>query len=235
MKTNATHAARVPLALLGGMLLAGAAHAAEMTVYKQPNFSGAELTLRGDARDLAGAGFQDQVSSIDVRSGRWQLCTQPDFKGDCVVVGQGEYRSLDQVLNHRIESAREITRYADTRDFGEDRSRYASRRDAYRPGDRYAASRDDASYPMRRRYWQNGTVELFEDPGFRGRALRVDEDTDGLQASLGSGPSSLVIHEGRWQLCTGNGYEGSCRVFEPGRYTDLGRFGNRASSLRRVG
>ena len=239
MKSNRIQAACVPVVLLAGAMLAGAAQAAEMTVYKQPNFTGGDLTLRGDTSNLTGAGFQDQVSSIDVRSGRWQVCTQPDYKGDCVVIGPGEYRSLDQVLNHRIESAREITRYAGNRNFGEDRSVYASRHEAYadnRYNDRYASNREaDNSYPMRRRYWANGTVELYEDPGFHGRALRVDEDTDGLQDSLGNGPSSLVIHEGRWQLCTRNGYEGACRVFDPGRYANLGRFGNQASSLRRIG
>src|SRR6267378_462264 len=64
----------------------GTAAAAEITIFKQPNFSGEGLTLRDDTANLANRGFLDQVSSIDVKSGQWQVCTQPDYRGDCVVL-----------------------------------------------------------------------------------------------------------------------------------------------------
>ncbi len=136
MKAN-----RVPVyAALLATLVAGAAGAAEMRVYKQPHFSGDELTLRRDATNLAAAGFQDQVSSIEVRSGRWQLCTQPNFQGDCVVIGRGDYPTLEQVLNHRIESVRQLPRPGGR--YGEDRSRYAYRGDYYVDNDRERARQD---------------------------------------------------------------------------------------------
>ena len=47
--------------------------------------------------------------------------------------------------------------------------------------------------------------------------------------------SSMVIHEGAWQVCTDEGYEGRCRVFQPGEYADLRGFDNRIASLKRVG
>jgi hypothetical protein len=131
-------------ALVAASLAAGAAGAAEIRVYKQPNFSGEGLVLRGDANDLTPAGFQDQVSSIEVRSGRWQLCTQPNFRGDCVVIGRGDYPSLEQVLNHRIESVRQLPRSGGR--YGEDRSRYAYRGDYYSDN-----SRDRERQDMR--YW----------------------------------------------------------------------------------
>jgi len=99
--------------LLAAVLLAGAAQAAEITIYKQPYYTGAQLTLRGHTPNLANMGFQDQVSSIVVSSGRWELCTQPDFKGDCVTLNPGDYPTLDPRLNHRIESAREVGTYAE--------------------------------------------------------------------------------------------------------------------------
>jgi hypothetical protein len=132
---------------LAATCVAAAAGAAEIRVYKQPNFAGEELTMRRDASNLADAGFQDQVSSIEVRSGRWQLCTQPDFQGDCVVIGRGDYPSLERVLNHRIESAREITRMARDRHYGDDRSRYAYR------GDYYADNRRDRDMQRGMRVW----------------------------------------------------------------------------------
>ena len=98
--------------LIAAGLLAGAAQAAEMTVFKQPNFAGDSVTIRDGATDLARPGFQDQISSIVVNSGRWEVCTQPNFQGDCQVLEPGRYATLDQSLNHRIESARQLAGYA---------------------------------------------------------------------------------------------------------------------------
>lgn len=104
--------ARIVASTLALAVLALPAVAAEMTIYKQPYYRGAQLTLRGHTPSLVGIGFQDQASSIVVSSGRWELCTQPDFKGDCVTLGPGEYPTLDARLNHRVESAREVGTYA---------------------------------------------------------------------------------------------------------------------------
>lgn len=213
-------------ALLAAMLAAGAAQAAEMTIYKQPNFSGDALTIRGDATDLSGRNFQDQVSSIAIHSGRWQVCTQPNFQGDCTTLERGQYASLDSRLNHRIESIREISnvarnerddRYADNR-YGE--PRYGD--------DRYGDNRYGAG--------PGASVELFDGPDFRGRRVPVNRDIDSLaRRGFDQQASSMVINEGTWQVCTQPGFEGTCRVFREGQYADLRRFDNRIGSLRRVG
>ena len=199
-------------AVIAATLAAGAAGAAEMSVFKQPNFAGQGLTLREDANNLAAAGFQDQVSSVVVRSGRWEVCTQPNFQGDCVVLDRGEYAALDQRLNHRIESAREVTHYADARRYGDDR--------------------------VAGGYGRGGgaAVELFDGPDFQGRRVPIRRDSDALQErGFDQQASSMVIHEGTWQVCTRPGYEGVCRVFREGEYPDLRRFDNRIGSLKRVG
>jgi len=203
---------------------AGLACAAEVTVFKQPQFAGQKLTLSRDTNNLAGAGFQDQISSVVVRSGRWQFCSQPDFNGDCVVLGPGKYPQLAQNMNHRIESAREVTRYA-----GNDRYREGRRAD----NDRHDAGRDE---------WrggghaERGAVELFSGADFRGPGLALDHDVDALdERLLRNGVSSLVVHEGRWQACTRPGFAGRCSVFSPGHYADLGRLDNRIASMRRIG
>ena len=191
---------------------AGLACAAEVTVFKQPRFTGQQLTLRRDATDLSGAGFQDQISSLVVRSGRWQFCSQPQFNGDCVVLGPGEYPQLAQNMNHRIESAREVSRYA-----ANDRDR----------GGRHAGNG---------RYDERGAVELFAGADFHGRGLALDHDVDALDSHMvGRGVSSLVVHEGRWQACSQPGFRGRCAVFGPGEYADLGRLDNRIGSMRRIG
>jgi hypothetical protein len=226
----------LPLAALCAATLMGAAQAAEVTIYKQPNFSGGALTLKDSANNLATSGFHDQASSIEVRSGRWEFCSQPDFRGDCVTLDAGKYATLDQKINHRVESVREVTRYADNdrakaynpndRDnrYGDDRTRYGV--------DRYADNNRRGS-----RFNDYGSgVEIYATSSMRGRGVRVKRDIDtfadtGLEGRI----SALVIHEGSWQVCTRPGYEGQCRVLEPGTYDDLGRFDNRIGSMRRVG
>ena len=136
------HRILVSAALVTASLAASAAAAAEIRVYKQPNFSGEGIAIRGAAVNLADANFQDQISSLEVRGGRWQLCTQPNFKGDCVVIGPGDYPSLEQVMNHRIESIRQLPRSGGR--YGEDRTRYAYRGDYYVDNQRNRA-RDDVS------------------------------------------------------------------------------------------
>ena len=99
---------RIATAALAVTMLVGVAQAAEMTIFKQPGFAGGRVTVRNEARDLAPLGVTDQASSLVIRSGRWQVCTQPDFQGDCRVLESGKYARLDPSLNHRIESVREV-------------------------------------------------------------------------------------------------------------------------------
>ena len=203
------------LTLIAATLAAGAASAAEMTVFKQPNFSGTALTLRGDEGSLSSRGFQDQISSVQVRSGRWEVCTQPNFQGQCTTLERGDYPALQQSLNHRIESAREVSNYADNR-----RGEGWRGEGGWRDG----------------RHGEGAVVELFDGPGFQGRRLPIRRDAEVLaERGFDQQASSMVIHEGTWQVCTRPGYEGVCRVFREGEYPDLHRFDNRVGSLKRVG
>lgn len=179
------------ITLLWALLLAGAAQAAEVTLYKQPYFGGSQLTLRGHTPNLANTGFYDQASSIVVHAGRWEFCSEPDFRGDCVTLSRGEYATLDPRLNHRIESAREVGSYAgQIGNYGN---------------------------------FVRGSIELYGQPGFAGRTLTLDRDTPTLEnTGFDDRASSIVVREGTWQLCADPGYSGSCRIFAPGRYADLG-------------
>lgn len=184
-----THCLRA--GIIGAALLAGAAQAAEMTLYKQPGFAGGQLTLRGNTPEISSVGFSDQASSIVVSSGRWEVCTQPNFGGDCVTIGPGQYPVLDPRLNHRIESAREVGTYADRK----------------------------GSYSN----YGQGNIELYGQPEFRGRTMALDRDAPSLEGTgFNDRASSLVVNEGTWQLCSDAGYSGTCRIFSPGRYADLG-------------
>jgi hypothetical protein len=99
--------ARVTFGLAALFLVSGTAAAADITVYKQQNFGGDQLPVRDVDYDLSRANFHDQISSIVVHSGTCQVCTQPNFRGECMVLVPGRYPALETRINHRIESVRE--------------------------------------------------------------------------------------------------------------------------------
>ena len=191
---------------------AGAAQAATIHIYKQPNFTGGAVTLNAEAANLASQGILDQASSL-VLDGSWELCSQPNFAGDCKVLGSGRYATLEQSLNHRIESARPVQ----------------ARRDARADGSRDYAGRDGG----RRDRYARGDMEIYPGADFRGRPQRLENDADSLN-EVGRTASSIMINEGRWQICTRPNYEGFCRTFEPGRYASLGRFDNQIASAKLI-
>ena len=227
------------LAIASAMLFAGAASAGQIVIYKQPNFAGESRTFNGDDGNLVDNGINDQASSIVVKSGRWQFCSQPNFQGDCQVLEPGQYATLPQVLNHRIESFRELApapvvsndkRFDDRRDGRYAEGRYADGRYADERGGRYAGSRFGEG--PRGRRWDPGSLELFPSQAFRGRGMIVERDAPELDVY---DVSSVIVHDGVWEVCTGPRFEGYCRTLEPGRYPTLGRMDNRVVSVRRVG
>ncbi|MGE5615324.1 MAG: beta/gamma crystallin-related protein, partial [Bacillota bacterium] len=150
-----------------------------------------------------------------------QLCSQPNFGGDCVTLEPGRYASLDPKVFHRAESARLL-------------QNVASNDRAYANPNR--ADMRDYGYGYDRRGPREAAVELYVRPDFHGRAMTIDRNTPSLQGTdFDQRASSLVVNEGRWQACSDPGYQGYCRTFEPGRYEDLGRFNNQIGSLRRIG
>ena len=211
---------------IAGVALAGAANAAEITIYKQPNFAGGEQTFTRDYTSLQGSGVYDQSKSVVVRSGRWQVCSQPNFQGDCQVLERGQYASLPQQLSGRIESVREVTQVAEAErhnrwnweggGWRERQDRYGDNR---RGDDRYA-------------YGGRGALVLFAE----GNSTRYDRDVDSFaRTPYRDGAERMVIREGRWEICAMPDYRGMCRTFDPGVYSNLGRFGSQIGSIRRVG
>ena len=236
----------IPKLLAASLALAGVAQAAEITIYKQPNFSGGDQTFNRDMTSLQGTGVYDQSKSIVVRSGQWQACSQPNFQGDCLVLSRGQYASLPQQLNGRIESVREVSQVADAEDryarwrwegntwreranfVRRDDDRY-DRNDRYASNDRYGRNEDRDSSSYRHR---GGAIVLFAE----GNSTRFDRDMDNLaRTPYRDGAERMIIREGTWELCVQPDYRGMCRTFEPGVYDRLGRFGTQIGSIRRVG
>lgn len=76
-------------------------------IYRDSNFRGASMTVRGEVANLQYEGFNDAISSMELR-GRWEVCTDANFRGYCEVV-DGSVRNLDRWgLNDRISSMRPL-------------------------------------------------------------------------------------------------------------------------------
>ena len=56
----------------------------EIVLYDRTGFSGRSMTFTRPAGSLGS--FDNRAASIEVRSGRWELCDQSSFRGRCVVV-----------------------------------------------------------------------------------------------------------------------------------------------------
>ena len=96
----------IAVATLGCAATVGAQ---EIVLYENDNFNGQRYSANHSINDLGSVGFNDRASSVTIRGGSWQLCSDAYFRGQCVTLGQGEYPSLGAMgLNDRVSSLREI-------------------------------------------------------------------------------------------------------------------------------
>lgn len=79
----------------------------DAVIFKHPEFRGSALSIDGPVYNLRELGFNDTVSSIDVR-GAWEICVDPDFRGRCVVI-DGPTSHLSSIrMNDNITSLRPL-------------------------------------------------------------------------------------------------------------------------------
>ena len=212
MNRPLTHA----LLCAAAFLTHAAAQAGELTLFEDDNFRGRAVTVRETTDDLSRVGFNDKVSSIMVRSGTWDVCSDAGFRGNCKTLTPGEYRSMPG-MNDAISSVREV---------GRNDGRGDGRGDGHRPDRDWGHGNDG----------RRASLEVYSGAGQNGGSARLDRD-NGNFATIGFNDrtTSIVIDGGYWQLCSDAKYQGTCRVFGPGRHDDLGRgLDGRVSSARMI-
>lgn len=202
---------------------AQAAHAGEITLFTHDDFRGPSVTLRDSTRDLVPLRFNDTASSLIIRSGRWQLCVDADFRGRCVIMEPGEYRSLPG-LNDMISSAREVDERGNNGGNGGN-------------GGNNNGQGGWGGRPDRGNEGRQAAVMIFPEDGMRGRPLALNGDaSDFVPLGFNDQSASMVIQEGNWQFCSDRDFRGQCRVFGPGEYRRLDPALYRSiSSARRAG
>lgn len=84
----------------------GGSRDAALELFTDSGQRGASAALNADRDDFVDIGFNDRASSIRVRRGYWQLCSDAYYRGSCRVFGPGEHDDLGRSLNDRVSSAR---------------------------------------------------------------------------------------------------------------------------------
>jgi hypothetical protein len=212
---------RASRSLLGAIiaLFATGVVAAELTLYEGQNFQGRSITLRGEARDLDQTSFNDRASSLVVRDGVWQVCSDSQFRGNCATLQPGEYPVIENGLDRRISSAREVS----------------GRGPGYgnAPSQQQVAAGPGYAAPG----YGSPKAILYEGPNFHGRSFPIERsivrNLDRTQ--FNDRAESLRVESGYWIFCSDANFEGDCRTFGPGEYADLpGELNRRISSGRMI-
>ena len=126
--------------------------AQEVTLYTGKDFKGRSVTLQEEARNFQRLDLNDKVSSLRVRHGTWELCTDSEFRGRCRTFERGEYASL-----------------------GKENDTYSSARPVHAKGDRRPRIvLFDSSSHSGRSVELDGRVDNFERIGFNDRAQSIN-------------------------------------------------------------
>jgi uncharacterized protein YcfJ len=92
---------------------AGPPMAPQIVLYEHENFQGRTFATDHRVGDLNRVGFNDIASSAVVIGDRWEVCTDSQFNGRCMVLRPGRYPALGAFgLNDNISSVREVDREA---------------------------------------------------------------------------------------------------------------------------
>ena len=85
--------------------------AAQVTFHEREGFQGRTFTTERAVVNFDRYGFNDRASSVVVLRDRWEVCSDADFSGRCVVLRPGRYGSLAEMgMNDRASSARLVGR-----------------------------------------------------------------------------------------------------------------------------
>jgi hypothetical protein len=107
---------------------------ADATLYVHSNGRGASLGINRGVRDLSRYRFNDNVSSLNIRSGKWEVCEHANFRGRCEIIDASTGKLNGLRLNDNISSIRPLDGDRDRGgDRGDRRGQGGPRADGDRP------------------------------------------------------------------------------------------------------
>ena len=190
-------------------------------LFSNDGSAGRSIAVAGDIADLSAANFNDAAQSVVIESGYWEFCSDSYFRGQCRVLGPGQYARLEPALYRSISSIRAASREQRMEQRNEQR---ADRRDEQRQENDLYRDRD-----------RGGDLELFTGINFSGNRFPVRQDMANFSdGGFNDRIGSVIVNAGQWEMCVDAGFRGRCTVFGPGRYAALGGLTNQLSSVRRI-
>lgn len=156
-----------------------------ITVFTDNDYRGSSQTFNSSTPDLRSLGLNDKISSIDIKSGTWKLCTEVKYGGRCLTLGPGQYRNFAQVgpqFNDQISSIQPVqvnlslTVYKDTYQNGSSTTLTNAVPDLRSLGMNDNISSADI---------KSGTWQFCTDAYYKGRCVTVEAGKSGNFAELG--------------------------------------------------
>ena len=100
---------KAALALLLLLAAPAAASACDLTLYEHGNYRGESRHLTEDT-PWVGDAWNDRVSSVVIRSGRWAFFQDPEYRGERLVLEPGRYSTMVDRWDDVVSSLRCLSR-----------------------------------------------------------------------------------------------------------------------------
>lgn len=81
-----------------------------ITVYADRDYRGQSQSYNSEVPNLGRSGLNDQISSIQINGGAWEVCTDAYFRGECQVIYSSTRNLNNTTINDRISSMRPARR-----------------------------------------------------------------------------------------------------------------------------
>ena len=205
---------------------------ADIILYRDPFRRGSAFGANRDIFDFDDIQFNDEVSSIEVRRGRWEICTDAEFHGRCEVIDTTVDTLGPIQFNDNISSIRRVSNRGDW----PDRDRPGNGRPGGW-GDRDDHRDPPVSPPPARPDYSRAEVVIYEHGNFEGKAAPVNGSVSNLKPlGMNDNISSIKVQRGRWEVCVDPEYRGRC-VAVDGNMSSLSalRMNDNISSIRKLG
>jgi hypothetical protein len=194
---------------------------AQILLYEHDKYKGRTFSASNSVSNLNDSGFNDQASSAKISGGRWQLCADAYFRGNCVTLGPGEYPTLRDIgMSDKVSSVRELGWTPDGGGgWNSDSSNRYSNNNSYNNNSSYNTKRwgDGGN-------WGSGNrAVLYSGYNLSGETFVVNPSgiSDLDRTGFNDKARSLRVESGYWIFCSDAGLQGNCHTYGPGDYPNL--------------
>ncbi len=76
----------------------------EITIYSAPRFASTAVPTSDDQPKLSESGWQNQIASLEIKAGTWEIFTEEQFNGNAMRLPPGSYPELEPEWTKKINS-----------------------------------------------------------------------------------------------------------------------------------